>query len=400
MSDCCSPPPPEDRDAIRRSLLKLTPPSISPSKEPTCCAPKLEAKASCCGAEATPSEDSCCGGNGKKGRPDFLLGGSLALFLAGVSVHLLVPSAPQWLHVFGHACYELMTRAWWGLLFGIVAVAVIGRFPRELVATILGRGGSVSGLFRAVGAGVLLDMCNHGILMVGMSLYKRGASLGQTIAFLIASPWNSLSLTLILAALIGWKWVLLFILLSMIIGLVTGWIADRLVDAGKIPHNPNAVALPTGYRIGPAISGVLKSLKPGGKNYLQLAREGLSGSKMVLRWVFFGFVLTGAIRAFVPDASFQHYFGPTIAGLFLTLLATTLLEVCSEGSSPIAADLLTRAHAPGNAFVFLMSGAATDYTEIMSLKETTLSWKATLALPLISTPQVLLIGWLIHRFGI
>jgi uncharacterized protein len=384
MSDCCSkPPPPEDRDALRRSLLKLTPPS---SPVPSCCAPKPQAA------------DSCCGG-GKKGRPDFLLWGSLALFLAGVAVHLLVPAAPHWLHVFGHACYEMATRAWWGILFGIVAVAVIGRFPRELVAAILGRGGSVSGLFRAVGAGVLLDLCNHGILMVGMGLYQRGASLGQTIAFLIASPWNSLSLTLILAALIGWKWVLLFIVLSMVVALITGWIADRLVDAGKIPRNPNAVTLPTGYRIGPSIAGLFRSLKPGRENYLHLAREGMVGSKMVLRWIFFGFVLTGAVRAFVPEAAFQHLFGPTTAGLFLTLLATTMLEVCSEGSSPIAADLLTRAHAPGNAFVFLMAGAATDYTEIMSLRSTTRSWKASLALPLISTPQVLLIGWLIQHFG-
>jgi uncharacterized membrane protein YraQ (UPF0718 family) len=118
---------------------------------------------------------------------------------------------------------------------------------------------------------------------------------------------------------------------------------------------------------------------------------------MVLRWVLFGFVLTALIRALVPDASFQQYFGPTVLGLFLTLAATTVLEVCSEGSSPIAADLLTRAHAPGNAFVFLMAGAATDYTEILSLRETTRSWKATLALPLLSTPQVLLIGWLLQR---
>ncbi len=321
------------------------------------------------------------------------------MFLAGVAIHLLVPSAPAWLHVFGHACYELATRAWWGLLVGIVAVAVIGRFPRELVAAVLGRGGSVSGLFRAVGAGVLLDLCNHGILMVGMSLYKRGASLGQTIAFLIASPWNSLSLTLILAALIGWGWMFLFIVLSMLIALVTGWIADRLVAAGKIPTNPNAVTLPHDYRVGPAIQGVLRSLKPGAVNYLHLAREGLAGSRMVLRWIFFGFVLTGLIRAFVPEASFQQYFGPTVAGLFLTLLATTLMEVCSEGSSPIAADLLTRAHAPGNSFVFLMTGAATDYTEILSLRETTRSWKATLALPLISTPQVLLIGWIINHLS-
>jgi len=392
MSDCCSNPPPEgdaDRKALRRSLLKTPPAFVSPTKPgpPSCCGPK------------EPTGGSCCGG-GNKGRPDFLLWGSLVAFLAGVAVHFLVPMAPAWLHVFGHACYELLSRAWWGLLIGIAAMAVISRFPRELVAAVLGRGGSISGLFRAVGAGVLLDLCNHGILMVGMSLYKRGASLGQTLAFLIASPWNSLSLTLILAALIGWKWMLLFIVLSMIVALVTGWVADRLVHAGKLPSNPNAIALPRDYLLGPAIKGVLRTLKPGVANYIGLAREGLSESKMVLRWIFFGFVLTALIRAFVPDASFQQYFGPTIAGLFLTLLVTTVIEVCSEGSSPIAADLLTRAHAPGNAFVFLMAGAATDYTEIMSLRETTRSWKAALALPLISTPQVLLVGWLIHQFAV
>jgi uncharacterized membrane protein YraQ (UPF0718 family) len=149
----------------------------------------------------------------------------------------------------------------------------------------------------------------------------------------------------------------------------------------------------------PALQEMTGSLKPGVENYLRLAREGWSGSKMVLRWIFFGFVLTALIRAFVPDATFQQYFGPSIAGLFLTLLATTVIEVCSEGSSPIAADLLTRAHAPGNAFVFLMAGAATDYTEIMALRETTRSWKATLALPLLTTPQVLLIGWLLQQGG-
>ena len=230
-----------------------------------------------------------------------------------------------------------------------------------------------------------------------MGLYKRGVSLGQTLAFLIASPWNSLSLTLILAALIGWGWMAAFIGLSMVVALVTGWIADRLVAAGKLPGNPNTVDLPEGFRIGPTLRDSLRSLKPGWDNYRSLFREGLLGSKMVLRWVFFGFVLTAAIRAFVPEASFENWFGPSIAGLFLTLLATTLIEVCSEGSSPIAADLLTRAHAPGNAFVFLMAGAATDYTEIMSLKETTGSWKASFALPLITVPQVLLIGWLIQQ---
>jgi hypothetical protein len=403
-SGCCSnhPPPGEDdarrREALRRSLLGFAPDAAgrrgagqtlaSPTPTPV--------KPACCGGSATPTAgDACCGG--KKGRPDWLLWGSLAAFAAGLGIHFLAPETSPRLLVYGHACVELLGRAWWGLLVGIVAVAVIGRLPRELVAAVLGRGGSFSGLLRAVGAGVLLDLCNHGILMVGMSLYRRGASLGQTLAFLIASPWNSLSLTLILAALIGWKWMLLFIALSMLVALITGWLADRLVLAGRLPANPHAVDLPHDYRVPPAVREVLRSLKPGADNYARLAREGLAGSKMVLRWIFLGFVLTALIRAFVPDASFQQYFGPTVAGLFLTLLATTVIEVCSEGSSPIAADLLTRAHAPGNAFVFLMAGAATDYTEILSLRETTRSWKATLALPLLSTPQVLLIGWLLQQ---
>lgn len=339
----------------------------------------------------------CCGG-GSKHRIDWFLWVSAGLFLAGFAAHFLA-AGPEWVRVYGHSCYGLLGQAWWGIAIGIATVAVMGRVPREVVAGLLGRGGSWAGLWRAVAAGVVLDLCNHGILMVGMSLYKRGASLGQTLAFLIASPWNSLSLTLILAALIGWGWMALFIGLSVVVALLTGWVADKLVAAGKIPANPNTVQLPAHYRIGPALRGVVVSLKPGRKNYARLAREGLAGSRMVLRWILFGFVLTGLIRALVPTSVFEHSFGPTAAGLLLTLLATTLLEVCSEGSSPIAADLLTRAHAPGNAFVFLMAGAATDYTEVMSLRATTRSWRATLALPLISTPQVVLIGWLIQHFS-
>lgn len=318
---------------------------------------------------------------------------------AGLAAHWFFPNGPAWLHVFGHACLELLSKSWWGILAGIFAVAVIGRVPRELVAALLGRPGSIHGLFRAVAAGLLLDLCNHGILMVGMGLYKRGASLGQTFAFLVASPWNSLSLTLILAGLIGWKWMLSVVVLSALVALITGWLADRLVKAGWLPVNPNSVDLPRDFRYRPMIARTLRSLKPTGRNVASLLREGLLGSEMILRWILLGFVLTGLLRAFVPMDAMQRWFGPSLLGLALTLVATTVMEVCSEGSSPIAADLLIRAHAPGNMFLFLMAGATTDYTEIMSLRSTTGRWLCALSLPLLSVPQVLLIGWLLNRFG-
>jgi uncharacterized membrane protein YraQ (UPF0718 family) len=117
---------------------------------------------------------------------------------------------------------------------------------------------------------------------------------------------------------------------------------------------------------------------------------------MVFRWLLFGVVLAVLIRAIVPMDLYQNYFGPTVIGLLLTLVAATIIEVCSEGSTPIAADLLTRAAAPGNGFTFLMAGVATDYTEIMVLKDITKSWKIALFLPLITLPQVLLIGWILN----
>jgi len=127
-----------------------------------------------------------------------------------------------------------------------------------------------------------------------------------------------------------------------------------------------------------------------------MLREGLRDSIMILKWIFFGIVLASAIRTFVDPSTFSTFFGPTLMGLGATLIFATILEVCSEGSMPIATDLLTRAGAPGNSFAFLMTGIATDYTEIMSIKETTGHWKISLFLPLITVPQVVLIAIILN----
>jgi uncharacterized membrane protein YraQ (UPF0718 family) len=382
MSSCChkNPEPPE-------------------SAAKSCCGGTPAAKPDChpdhAHGHGTPAADCC----GSKKRTDWLLWGSLMLIIAGVAGHF-IGGGPAWWHKFAHACFEFVGKAWWGILTGIIAVGVIGRIPRELISGLLGKGGSFSGILRAVFAGTLLDLCNHGVLMIGSQLYRKGASLGQTMAFLISSPWNSLSVTLILAALIGWKWMLFFIALSMVIGVATGFIADLLVKRGALPANPNAHELPENFRFGLAFREAGRAIKPTPSNVKGMVIDGFRDSAMIVRWIFFGIALAGAIRAFVPDAMFSQYFGPSLVGLFLTLAATTIIEVCSEGSSPIAADLLTRAAAPGNAFTFLMAGAATDYTEMLVLRETTKSWKAALALPLIATPQILLIGWLINRLTV
>jgi len=267
-----------------------------------------------------------------------------------------------------------------------------------LVMGILGRDGGIHGLFRATLTGVFLDLCSHGILAVGMKLYERGATVGQVMAFLLASPWNSFSLTLILFGLIGVGWTLLFILLSLVIGLISGMIFDALVSRGTLPSNPWREELGEERPLDEMWSEVRRSMRFSLGGTVDILKEGFAGSRVVIRWSLFGLILAGAIRALVPEDAFAVWFGATFAGLWLTLLATTVIEVCSEGSTPIAADLMNRANAPGNAFTFLMAGVATDYTEVMSIRDTTRSWKIALFLPLITVPQVMVIGFILNQF--
>jgi uncharacterized membrane protein YraQ (UPF0718 family) len=379
--------------------------------EDSCCKPGAVTvtQQSCCAGEAAApachaadtgdggAADSCCE---TPARRDYFFWTCL-LIVAAAYLYALIAGAHDHdsaLGIFTGGIFELFNMMWWGIALGVLFVGILARVPRELVMGVLGRDGGVNGLFRATLAGVFLDLCSHGILAVGMKLYERGASIGQVMAFLLASPWNSLSLTLILFGLIGVGWTLLFILLSLVIGIITGWIFDQLVSRGQLPANPwqkelgERQPLPVLWR---EFRASMHFSLAGSSGIL---RDGLEGSRVVIRWALFGLILAGLIRAFVPEESFATWFGATMGGLWLTLLATTVIEVCSEGSTPIAADLMNRAGAPGNSFTFLMAGVATDYTEVMSIRDTTRSWRIALFLPLITVPQVMLIGYVLNQF--
>lgn len=359
---------------------------------------------SCCHTEPEPAKSSGCCDSGEssasKPRADWLLricGSLVALFcLLGL---VLPASSPEWLTSPSQSVLELMTTMAPGLVLAVIFVGLLSFVPRELVTGLLGKGNSVGGVFRATAAGVLLDLCSHGILMVGTKLYERGASVGQVMAFLIASPWNSLSLTIVMITLMGWGWTLTFLLASMLIGVISGLVFDRLCAGGILPMNPNQPEQDEQPKpLIPQFKELFASIQWNRQGAAKMVTMGLRESRMVFRWLFFGVLLAVAIRTFVPMETYQQLFGPTLGGLLLTLVAATIIEVCSEGSTPIAADLLTRAGAPGNSFTFLMAGVSTDYTEIMILRDATGGWKIPLFLPLITLPQILILGYLLNQF--
>lgn len=350
-------------------------------------------------------KNSCCNtteNNSKE--PGFafdpILHTSLGIILLTVATDYLWPSLP-FVNTFAGASLELLGMMWWGILLGLALIGVMSHIPREYYTKILGRGDSVNGVFRATLAGVFLDLCSHGIVMVGAKLYERGASLAQVMAFLIASPWNSISLTIILVSLIGLTWTLIFVFASALIAVITGCLYLLLVRRGVIKENPNKSELPKeNFNLLEDAKSRLSEFKPSRTFFIESAKNSWKEGEMVIRWLFLGVVLAAAIRTFVPTDFFETWFGPTLMGLFATLIATTIIEVCSEGSAPIASDLLNRASAPGNGFAFLMAGVSTDYTEIMVIREFSKSWGIALSLPLLTVPQIIVMGALMNSFTI
>lgn len=349
---------------------------------------------SCCPSESTT----------KAKQPfDYLLWGGLVLSVLFYALHVITFGqawVPGWLQHLSHGVFELLNAMWWGVVIGLVFVGLLNYIPQSVVVGLLGPGGTIKGILRATAAGVLLDLCSHGILMVGMKLYQKGASLGQVMAFLVASPWNSFSLTIVMAALMGLRWTLLFIGLSMLIAMFTGWFFDRLVLQEKLNENPDAVyALDNNKPLLLEIKLLWHSISWTPNAIWLVLKGGVDGSKMVIRWLLFGVLLASVVRAFVSIDVFQEWFGPSLLGLLFTLVAATVIEVCSEGSTPIAADLMNRAGAPGNSFLFLMAGVSTDYTEIMVIRDTMKSWKTALFLPLITLPQIIMVSLMINYLG-
>jgi len=118
-------------------------------------------------------------------------------------------------------------------------------------------------------------------------------------------------------------------------------------------------------------------------------------SDRVLWWIMIGAGLASALSAYVPSQFFNQYMGPDFVGMGVTLAVATILEVCSEGTAPLAFELYRQTGALGNAYVFLMAGVVTDYTEI-GLIWVTIGRRAAVWLPVIAVPQVLCLGVLVN----
>lgn len=299
----------------------------------------------------------------------------------------------SFLNPFFDAFIKYFNLIWWAVLLGLLIGGLIDVFvPRKYISKYLSSGKKKT-IFNAVLLGFLMSACSHGILAIAIQLYKKGASIPSVIAFLMASPWANLPITIILFGFFGVK-ALFLIISALIIAVITGFIYQMLDKKGWIEKSPEAKNIDFSV---PA--DVKKRWKKYEFNFLNDSKKVLKGiwslNKMVTWWILIGVLLASTARAFIPHDFFLNFMGATFLGLFITLALATIIEVCSEGSAPLAFEIFSQTGAFGNSFVFLMAGVATDYTEI-GLIWSNIGKKSALWLPVVTIPQILVLGYVFN----
>ncbi len=300
----------------------------------------------------------------------------------------LISFMPQ-LSALNESLISYIKMIWWAVLLGFLIGGSIEYFiPESFIYEHLGQKKKRT-IITATLIGFLMSACSHGILAISMQLYKKGASIPAVIAFLLASPWANLPVTILLFGFFGWK-AFVFIGSAMLIAVITGFIFIWLEKTGLIERSKEVdLKEDRGWR--PLSSLKLNEVVPG------VLKGAWNLADMLLWWLLVGLMIAAFIGAFVPSHVFSHYLGPTIPGLLLTLLFATVIEVCSEGSAPVAFEIFRKTGTMGNPFVFLMAGVATDYTEI-GLIWATIGKRTAIWLPIVTVPQIILFGVLFNIF--
>lgn len=349
-------------------------------------------------------EHSCCEHSGheheKKKRPWFLK--PVWIVTYAICAGVLISYVWHPLHVFRHTVFDYGKILILPVLLGFLLGGLIERYiPGEYISKMLS-GDNARTVFNAAGLGFLMSACNHGILALTMALHKKGASSPALVTFLLASPWANLTMTFLLISFFGWRG-LLIILLALVVAMITGFLFLVLEKKGWIERNKHTLTIDASFSIRESLRRRFRERRWHAHAFREDAAAVWKGAAglvdMVLYWILLGVLLAGLAAAFIPQSIFQNYLGPSLLGLVVTLAAATVLEVCSEGTSPLALELYKQTGALGNAFVFLMAGVVTDYTEIGLLWKN-VGRRTALWMLAVSLPQVIFLGWLLNYLQI
>jgi uncharacterized membrane protein YraQ (UPF0718 family)/copper chaperone CopZ len=243
------------------------------------------------------------------------------------------------------------------LLFGFFVAGVLSiLINQDTVQRHLG-GRGILPVVKAAVFGVPLPLCSCGVIPVGASLRKYGASRGATTSFLLSTPQTGVDSIFVTYSLLG----LTFAIFRPIFAFVTGLVGGAFVELFDKKDEANGQANDS-CQIECCEEGKAK-----GKLH-QIFHYGFGILPQDLaQALLVGIAIAAGLWIIVPDDLFAGVLGGGILAMIVMMAVGIPIYVCATASVPIAAALIAKGVSPGAALVFLMTGPATNAATISTI---------------------------------
>lgn len=267
----------------------------------------------------------------------------------------------------GQSLLAAAGMAWdvlWSLTLGFVLSGMIQAYvDRRRMSETLGRAG-LKEIVLATGFGAASSSCSYAAIAAAKSMFKRGAHLIPSLAFMFASTNLVIELGLILWQLMGWQFTLAewlggVLLVAIMALLVKLTYPARLVEAGRAyQENPNVNAMSHGDELAPGRTLVEKLRSREG--WVYVSHYMAMDWSMIWRDLIIGFIVAGFLAVLVPGVFWHALFiaqAPAPVRLIENAVIGPIIAiisfVCSIGNVPLAATLFSGGITFGGAITFL-----------------------------------------------
>ncbi len=246
--------------------------------------------------------------------------------------------------------------------------------------------------------GAITPFCSCSSIPIFLGFTSAGIPIGITMAFLITSPLINEIAVLLLFSLLGWKFTVMYVLIGMLIGILSGWLLD-VIGAERWLQPLAAKAMDKGKNVQPSHVSQSNSDNSGmtlTERHLFAKQEMTEIVGRVWKWVLIGVGIGAGLHGFVPDGWIATYLG---AGQWWSVPASVLLGIPlysnATGVIPVMESLLQNGLPIGTTLAFCMSTVAASIPEFVMLKQV-MQWRLLGLLFALLLLAFTVMGWIFN----
>ena len=257
---------------------------------------------------------------------------------------------------------NMINGASYWMVLSLIVAGCLHEFltPEALTKSNLGTT-KPTGVLRPTLAGMLIPICSCGSIPLGIGLYHSGAYLGPTLAFMTSSPMINPISIILCYGLLGPEIATVYVITGFVAPMIIGLIANRF--PGKELYLKRDENAPQRIQ--------LEAEKPSVPRRIVMGLRWSFSELMIGKYTVLGMLTAALIFSIFPQSAIQRYLGdPSFVSLLGITVIAALMYVCAVGHIPFIAAIVASGAAPGVAITFLMAGAATNISELITINRT------------------------------